>query len=172
MFAHSFIHSFIKALVRSGSDVGWEDLAHNQCFSFTGLQGLSAGHYSSSTPNSSNHVFMDLAIMLKQERAFPKGGRKQLSEMPLYAVALLLTATNKSKPWKTASDHYSCSTKPYCWHYAFQWFMFSLYLPNPDSYIRLPDSEARFITPENMFPLLQSPVTMCFTLPLSWHCDV
>ena len=35
--------------------------------------------------------------------------------------------------------------------------------PNPDSFIGLPDCEAWFITPENTFPLLQSPMAESFT---------
>ena len=35
--------------------------------------------------------------------------------------------------------------------------------PNPDSSIRLPDGEARFIIPVNAFPLLQSPMAASFT---------
>lgn len=61
-------HSFYRALMRSGADVGREGLAHNLCSSSsqrfsTGLRsGLCAGQSSSSPPNSSNHVFIVLAL--------------------------------------------------------------------------------------------------------------
>jgi hypothetical protein len=49
------------------------------------------------------------------------------------------------------------------WHYAFGKIVFTWYPPNPDSSVRLPDGKAWFITPENMFPLLQSPMAASFT---------
>jgi len=54
-------HSAKRAFVRSGTDVGRESLAHNR-HSMGLRSGLCAGQSSSSTPNSSNHVFMDLAL--------------------------------------------------------------------------------------------------------------
>jgi hypothetical protein len=50
------------------------------------------------------------------------------------------------------------------------------HLPNPDLYIGQPDGETWFITPENAFPLLQSPMAASFT-PLQptldiVHCDL
>ena len=41
--------------------------------------------------------------------------------------------------------------------------MFFWHPPNPDSSVGLPGGEARFITPENAFPLLQSPMAVSFT---------
>ena len=41
--------------------------------------------------------------------------------------------------------------------------MFSWHPLNPDSTVGLPDGEALFITPENVFPLLQSPMAESFT---------
>ena len=41
--------------------------------------------------------------------------------------------------------------------------VFSWHPPNPDWSVGLLDNEARLVTPENMFPLLQSPVAACFT---------
>jgi hypothetical protein len=64
---------------------------------------------------------------------------------------------------KTALDHYSSSTKLYSGHYALGQVAFSLHPPNPDSCVRLPDDEESFITPENAFPLLQSPMVTSFT---------
>ena len=40
---------------------------------------------------------------------------------------------------------------------------FSWHPPNPDSSIGLLDGEVGFITPENAFPLLQSPMVASFT---------
>ena len=43
----------------------------------------------------------------------------------------------------------------HCWH--------TWHLPNPDSFVGLPEGEARFITLENAFPLLQCPMAASFT---------
>ena len=69
----------------------------------------------------------------------------------------------QSKPWQTAPDHYSSSTKLYSWHYAFGQVAIPWHLPNSDSSVRLPHGEAWFITPENAFPLLESPIAANFT---------
>ena len=89
---------------------------------------------------------------------------KKSSRMSLYAVALRSpsTGTKGPEPWKTAPDHYSPSTKLYSWHYALGQIAFSWHLPNPDLSVGLPDCDAWFITPENAFPLLQSPMAMSF----------
>jgi hypothetical protein len=79
--------------------------------------------------------------------------------MSLYAVALRFPFTG----WNTSPDRYSSSTKCYSWYYALGQVAFSWHLPNSDSSIRLPDGEAWFITPENAFPLLQSPMAVSFT---------
>jgi hypothetical protein len=42
------------------------------------------------------------------------------------------------------------------WHYALGKVAFFWHPPNPDSSVGLPVGEAWFITPENVFPLLQS----------------
>ena len=61
--------------------------------------------------------------------------------------------------------------------------VFSWHPSNPDSSVALPDGEAWFITPENAFPLLQSPLAASFTplqptlgvahgdLRLMWGCS-
>jgi hypothetical protein len=64
---------------------------------------------------------------------------------------------------KTAPNYYSSSTKLYSWHYAFRQVAFSWNVPNPDSSVGLPDGKVGFITPENPFPLLQSPIAVSFT---------
>ena len=79
-------HSATRALVRSGTDVGQLGLVRSRHSNSSqrcsmGLRsGLCRGQSSSSTPISTNHFCMDLAlclygpgiVMLKQERAFPK----------------------------------------------------------------------------------------------------
>ena len=67
---------------------------------------------------------------------------------------------------KTDPDHYSASTKLYSWQVASSW-----HPPNPDLSILLPDFEAWFITPENAFPLFQSPMASSFT-PLQTMLDI
>jgi hypothetical protein len=80
-YSRDLFHSATRALVRSGTDVGRLGLARSRCSNsyqmcLMGLRsGLCAGQSSSSTPISTNHFCMDLAlciVMLKQERAFPK----------------------------------------------------------------------------------------------------
>lgn len=46
-------------------------------------------------------------------------------------------------PHFTLAQHKTVRQVPFCWQ-----------LPNQDSYIRLPDRKARFVTPENLPPLL------------------
>jgi hypothetical protein len=49
--------------------------------------------------------------------------------------------------------------------YSTHWpVVLSWHPPNPDWSVRLPGGEAWFITPENTFPLLQSPMAARFTL--------
>lgn len=55
------------------------------------------------------------------------------------------------------------STNFYSWHNVVRQTAFSWHLPNSGPSISLPDRELRFTTPQNTFPLLQSPVVVCFT---------
>ena len=79
------------------------------------------------------------------------------SRLSLYAIALrlLFTVTKGPRPNHEKQLH--------SWHYAFGQVAFSWHPPNLDSYIGLPDDVAWFITPENAFPLLQSPMAASFT---------
>ncbi len=61
---------------------------------------------------------------------------------------------------KQPQYHYPSSTKLYSWHNAVRQVKFFWHPPNLVSPIRLPNREAWFVTPQNRFPLLQSP---CFT---------
>jgi hypothetical protein len=49
------------------------------------------------------------------------------------------------------------------WHYALWQVVYSWHTPNPDLSVGLPAGEAWFITQENAFPLLQSPMAASFT---------
>ena len=80
--------------------------------------------------------------------------------MSLYAVALRFPFTGTKGP---SPNHCSSSTKLYICPYAFGQVAFSWHLPNPDLSVGLPDGESWFITPENAFPLLQSPMVVSFT---------
>ena len=64
---------------------------------------------------------------------------------------------------KNSPKHYSSSTKLYSWQYALGQVAFSWQPPTPDSSVGLPDGEAGFITLENAFPLLQSPMAVSFS---------
>jgi hypothetical protein len=86
-------------------------------------------------------------VIQKQERGFPK----------------LLPRSTESFRMSSAADHYSSSTKLYSCHYALGQVAFSWHPPNPDSSVGLPDVEAWFITLENAFPQLQSPMAVSFT---------
>ena len=101
-------------------------------------------------------------VMLNRKRpsqnCFHKVGSAELSIMSLYAGALRFP-----EPWKTATDHYSSSTKLYSWHYTLGQVAVSWHPPNPDLFVGLPDGEAWFTTPESLFPLLQSPLAASFT---------
>jgi hypothetical protein len=67
-----------------------------------------------------------------------------------------LCCYNRLSTRKTAPDHYSSSTV-IVWHSSYYT------LGQADSSLRLPDGEVWFITPENEFPLLQSPMAASFT---------
>ena len=120
---------------------------------------LCAGQSSSSTPISTNHFCMDLALCMRAfscwNRKVPspncchKVGSTETSRMSMYAVALRFPfpGTEGSNP-----NHYSSSTK-----------MLQLALCiGTDLSVGLPDGEGWFITPENTFPLLQSPMAASF----------
>jgi hypothetical protein len=84
--------------------------------------GLCADQSSSSTPISTNHFCMDLALCTGElscwNRKGPslncchKVGSTESSRRSLYAVALRFpfTGTKGPEPWKTTPDHYSSST--------------------------------------------------------------
>jgi hypothetical protein len=82
-----------------------------------------------------------------------KVGCTDSSRMSLYAVPLRFPFTGTKGP---SLNH---ETLPAPMHYA----AFSRHPPNPDSSVGLPDGEVWFITPENVFPLLQSPMVVSFT---------
>ncbi len=93
-------------------------------------------------------------------------GSIPLSKMSQYAETLRFPLTGSKRPSltpeKTALAHYLSSIKLYSWHNAVRQVMFFWHPPNPDLPICLPNREAWFITSQNRFPLLQSPVSMCF----------
>ena len=64
---------------------------------------------------------------------------------------------------RSGTDHYSSSTKLYRWYYTLGQVAFPWHPPNPDLSVGLPDVEARFITPEFAFQLLQSTMAVSFT---------
>ena len=107
-------HSFCRAFIRSGTDVGQEDLARNfrssssQRCSMGLRSGLCAGQSSSSTPNSSNYVFIVLALCTgvqscwNRKGPFPNSchmvGSIALSKMYWCAEPLRLPFTGDKKP--------------------------------------------------------------------------
>ena len=151
--------SATRALVRLGTDVGRLGLSRSQrsnssqrCL-MVSRSGLCAGQSSSSTPISTNHFCMDLALCTRALSCWNWKG-------PSKTVAMKLEAQNslechcilKHYDKKTAPDLYSSSTKLYSWHYALGQVVFSCHPPNPDSFLGLPDGKAWFVTPENAFP--------------------
>ena len=107
-------HSFCRAFMRSGTDVGREGLARNLRSSSSqrcsmGLRsGLCAGQSSSSTPNSSNYVFIVLALCTGAQSCWNRKGPSPncchkvgsiaLSKMSWYAEALRLPFTGDKGP--------------------------------------------------------------------------
>lgn len=63
-------------------------MAYSQFQFILKVSGPCAGHWSSSIPNSSNHVFMDINLLL--EHVFAKHKDECLSKMGLYPVGLTL----------------------------------------------------------------------------------
>lgn len=130
-----------------------------------------------SSSSTSNHVFMHLAFCIGAQsywnRKGPspncshKGGSIALFKMSWYAEALSFSITGCKgpcpSPEKQPHTTYPSFAKLNIWHNVVKRGTFSLHTPNPDSPIRLPNRETCFSTSQNMFPLLQSPVTACFT---------
>ena len=170
-FVGNYFHSATSALVRLDTDVERLGLAHSWCSNWgQGFQSYS------STPISTNHFCMDLALCTGALSCWNKKGPSsnychkvgstELSRMSLYALALRFPFTGTKGPSRTmknSPDHYSSSTKLYSWHYALRQVKFYLACANQDSLVGLPDGEAWFITPETAFPLLQSPMVESFT---------
>ena len=164
-----FDHSSRSAFVRSHTDVGQEGLAlslhsnSSQNCSFGLRSGVCAGQSSSSTSNSLIHHFMDLALFTGVQSCWTrkgpspncchKVGSVELSNISWDAEVFRVPFTGTKGPSPTPEKQ-PPSTKLYTWHNAVRQVPFSWQPPNPDSAIRLPDGEARFVTPENVSPLL------------------
>ncbi len=126
-----FAHSSNRAFVRSGIDVEREGWARNLCSRSSQRclmrSGLSAGQSTSSTPNSSNHVFMDLALCIEAQSCWNrkepspncshKVGSIALSKMSCYAEALWFLFAGSEKPSSSqAGDVLLASAKPRLGH--------------------------------------------------------
>lgn len=90
----------------------------------------------SATPNSTIHVFIDLALWSGAQLCWKRKG----------------PATNCSHTKGTKGPTPAVRQE-----------QFFLQQSNPDYSVRFPDGEARFVTTENTSPLLWSPVVVCFT---------
>lgn len=100
----------------------------------------------SSIANSSNRAIIDLAL-ITSKRAFSK--LKHVDFASLKLKRRLLGSSPQHFPPK------------FNWHSGERQVMFSWHFKNSDSSIKLPGREV--VTPQDMFPLLQSPVETCFT---------
>ncbi|GFU23302.1 hypothetical protein TNCV_2559881 [Trichonephila clavipes] len=66
----------------------------------------------------------------------------------------------QAKTRETPPHHYASATKLNSWYNVVTEETFAGHPPNPDPSIRLPDCKARFITPNNSFPHVHSPMTV------------
>lgn len=77
------------AYLWSGTDNGWEDLAHNQLSNSSqqcsvGLRsGLDAGHLSSITPNLSNHVFVEMTLWIGAQACWNRKRPQLVPTLPI-----------------------------------------------------------------------------------------
>ncbi len=97
---------------------------------------------------------------------FPHCWKNWIAKNVLLCWRFPFTGSKGSNPTpeKTALYPYAFSnTKLYSWHNTARQTTFSWYMANPDSPIGLLNRETWFLTPQNRFPLLQSPVSVCFT---------
>ena len=169
MYIHyiEFLTILPEAHLWGHTDVGREGLALSlrsnlfQTCSIGLRSGLCAGQSSSSTPNSSIHVFMDLALCTGAHSCWNRKGRSpncshkvgsmELSNISWYAEAFRVPFTGTKGP-SPAPEKQPHTIIPL--HQTLHLVPFSWKPPNPDSSIRLPDGRERFITPEKASPLL------------------
>ena len=145
-------HSATRALVKSGTDVGRLGLArsrysnYSQRYSIGLKSGLCAGQASSSTKISTNHFCMDLALCMEALSCWSRKGSYPNCCHKLRG----LTQTMKNVP------------RPFLIHQTLQLALYflagSVFLASAKP--RLLDGDAWFITPENAFILLQSPMAL------------
>ena len=171
----SFSHKIISEI---GTDVGRLELAHSRCSnssqrcSMELRSGLCADQSSSFTPISKKNISVWALLCARGHchaetgKGLPQTVATMLRAQRRLEYAVCCIA-NISLHWNLGAWTMKNSPRPlYLLHQTLQSALHiwtGSFPPNPDLSVRLPNGFAWFTTPENVFPLLQSPMAASFT---------